>query len=76
MISEELSVDSMTNECQLFLKNRSRNLPLSSLPLVFKIDNKINFKIIDSDKKPFDVKETFIESFQDIYTDKSCKELF
>ena len=63
MTSEELSVDSMINEYQLFFKKRSRNLTLSSLPLVFKIDNKINFKIIDSDKKLFDVKETFIESF-------------
>jgi hypothetical protein len=57
MTSEELSVDSLSNECQLFLKNKSRNLPLSLLPLVFKIDNKINFKITDSDKKSYDVRE-------------------
>ncbi len=56
MTSEELSVDSLSNECQLFLKNKSRNLPLSPLPLVFKIDNKINFKITDSDRKSFDVR--------------------
>ena len=50
----------MTNECHSFLKSKARNLVSLSRPLVFKIDNKNNLRLIDSDKKLFEVDESLI----------------
>lgn len=52
-MSEDLSLDSVMNELQLFLKSKARTLACPSRSLVFKIDNKNNLKIVDSDKKSF-----------------------
>lgn len=71
-MSEDLSLDSITNEVHLFLKSRARNLPYPSRSLVFKIDNKNNLKIVDCDKKSFEVEEFFLESFREVFTDKNC----
>jgi hypothetical protein len=66
----------MTNECHSFLQSKARSLGSLSRPLVFKIDNKNNLRLVDSDKKSFEVDESLIESFRDIFADKSCKKLF
>jgi hypothetical protein len=71
-MSEDLSLDSVANEVHLFLKSRARNLPYPSRSLVFKIDNKNNLKIVDSEKKSFEVEEFFLESFRETFTDKNC----
>lgn len=72
-MSEDLSLDSIMNELQFFLKSKARNLPWPSRPLVFKLENKGNLKIVDSDKKSFEVEEFFLESFRDTFTDPKCK---
>jgi len=72
-MAEDLSLDSMMNELHLFLKSKARNLVYPSRSLVFKLDNKNNLKIVDSDKKSFEVEEFFLESFRDIFSDKECK---
>lgn len=66
----------MTNECHSFLKSKARSLVSLSRPLVFKIDNKNNLRLVDSDKKSFEVDESLIESFRDTFADKSCTNLF
>ncbi len=45
----------MTNECHSFLQSKARSLGSLSRPLVFKIDNKNNLRLVDSDKKSFEV---------------------
>lgn len=54
-MSDDLSLDSVNNELQLFLKSKARGLPNPSRSLVFRLDNKNNLKIVDSDKKSFEV---------------------
>jgi hypothetical protein len=61
---EYLSLDSMMNELQFFLKSKARNLPCPARSLVFKLENKNNLKITDADKKSFKVEEFFLESFR------------
>lgn len=60
------------NELEFFLKSKARNLPCPARSLVFKLDNKGNLKILDADKKSFEVEEFFLESFRDTFTDPKC----
>lgn len=71
-MSDDLSLDSMMNELQLFLKSKARNLPCPTRSLVFRLDNKNNLKIVDSDKQSFEVEEFFLESFREVFSDKQC----
>ena len=71
-MSEDLSLDSMINELQFFLKSKARNIPCPTRSLVFRLDNKNNLKIVDSDKKSFEVEEFFLETFRDTFTDPKC----
>lgn len=74
-MTEDYSLDSMTNELQLFLKSKARNLPYPGRSLVFKLDNRNNLKIVDSDKKSFEVEEFFLESFREVFSDKNCNQI-
>lgn len=74
-MSEDLSLDSMMTELQFFLKSKARNLPCPSRSLVFKLDNKNNLKITDSDKKSLEVEEFFLESFRDTFSNQNCTQL-
>lgn len=50
----------MMNECHSFLKSKARSLISLTRPLVFKIDNKNILKLVDSDKKAYEVDESLI----------------
>ena len=54
-MAEDLSLDSINTELQFFLKSKARNLPHPTRSLVFKLENKNNLKITDSDKKSYEV---------------------
>jgi hypothetical protein len=71
-MTEDLSLDSMMNELQFFLKSKARNLPCPTRSLVFRLDNKNNLKIVDSDKKSFEVEEFFLESFREVFSNPQC----
>ena len=59
-MTEDLSLDSVATELQGFLESKARNTAYPSRSLIFKIDNKTTLKIVDSDKKSFEVEEFFL----------------
>lgn len=55
---------------------QARNEGTTNQPLIFRTEYKTGLKFTDSEKNSFDVDESFLSVFRDVYTDKSCKMLF
>lgn len=59
-------------EMARFLKTQARQEDTKSQPLTLRTEYKTSLKLTDSEKQVFEVDESFLSAFRDIYTDKSC----
>ena len=73
MTELDTQISSLYEEMQNFLRLQARNEGTTNQPLIFRTEYKTNLKLTDSEKHTFDVDESFLSAFRDVYTDKSCK---
>jgi len=59
-MTEDYSADSMYTELNSFLLSQARSFATSSRTLIFKVDFKNTLKVVDTDKKSFDVEEHYL----------------
>lgn len=59
-------------EMARFLKTQARQEDTKSQPLTLRTEYKTSLKLTDSEKQVFEVDESFLSAFRDIYTDKGC----
>ena len=70
----DAEISSLYQETECFIKQQARNEAGRNPTLVLRTEYKNNLKLTDSDKNVFEVDESFLSAFRDIYTDKSCNE--
>jgi hypothetical protein len=68
----DAEISSLYEEMEDFLRLQSRNEGSKNQPLTFRTEYKTNLKLTDSEKNVFEVDESFLSAFRDIYTDKAC----
>ena len=69
----DAEISSLIDEMEQFFRSQARNEPTRYPPLTLRTEYKNSLKLTDADKKVFEVDETTLSSFRDVYTDKACK---
>ena len=72
MAEFEAQIDSIQAEMDNFLRAKARGEPTPSHPIFLKSEYKNNLRLLDSQNRHFQVDESFLSAFRDVYTDKNC----
>lgn len=72
MTDFDAEISDLYAEMEVFLELQARKKDAHNQPLTLRTEYKTSLKLTDSQKQVFEVDESFLSAFRDIYTDKSC----
>lgn len=75
MTEFDADIHNVHAEMEHFLRAVARKEPVSSNPIYLRLEYKNGLKLIDREKRVFNVEESFLSAFRDTYTDKNCNTL-
>lgn len=72
MTELDIELTSIYTEMENFLRAQARKEPASTQSIYLKAEYKNGLRLIDNDKRQYNVEETYLSAFRDTYTDKAC----
>lgn len=72
MTDYETEIHNVHIEMENFLRSVARKEPSPSQPLYLRVEYKNGLKLFDKEKHQFNVEESFLSAFREVYTDKAC----